>query len=238
MRVKLGQVFLKDKNILKKISSFIEKDKVIFEVGAGKGELTQFLLNAKKLYINEVDSKLISILNSKFSNLENVEVLSGSFLDIDIPKDVQIFTGNLPYYLQKRIILKCLEHDFESAFFLIQKDVAEKIINPPGGRHTTLFTIAVWRIATVEHLFDVSKNSFYPKPQVDGSFVKIKKKDPLFPEVFMNFIKTAFMHRRKKLIKSIPSEFRKEVLSFISENARSEELKIEDWKNLCLLMKQ
>lgn len=238
MKPKLGQVFLRDRNILKKIASYIEKNRVVFEIGAGSGELTEFLLDVKKLYINEVDKDLLDVLFKKFGNYSNLKIIEGDFLEVKVPDDVEVFTGNLPYYLQKKIIMKCLRYNFINSFFLIQKDVAERIINPPGGSHTGVFTLAVWRVADVKHIFNVKKHLFYPEPKVDGSFIKIEKRDEVFNEKFMEFIKKAFMHRRKKFIKSVPVELREKVLNFVPQGFRPQDLKLEHWKSICLLMKQ
>ncbi len=200
----LGQNFLKDKNICKKIIGLTKiKDENILEIGPGYGVLTDEILkhNPKKVILIEKDKLLTEILKEKYINRKNVTIINDDVLLINFNKlnNFKIIS-NLPYNISTKLILKVLinQKSFLELIVMIQKEVAEKFdyknkINKYNF-YSKLFSN--YRIC-----FDVSNNVFYPKPKINSSVVKfeikyinidIKKLD--------KFSKIIFNQKRKKIL--------------------------------------
>lgn len=256
---RLGQNFLIDGNILDKICDGIElgKDDEVIEIGPGIGTLTQSLAErARKVVAIEIDKKLIPILGDTLSNYDNVEVINGDVLKLDLNnlieekfqnKKVKL-AANLPYYITTPIIMKLLEDkvNLESIIVMVQKEVAERIQASPGTKAYGSLSIAVQYYSDPEIVTIVPKNVFIPRPNVDSAVIrlnvydepKVKVKDE---ELFFKVVKGAFAHRRKTLINSLSSfgigvnkDQIKEMLNIldIKENIRGEKLFIEELAKL------
>jgi len=238
---KLGQHFLRDKNILRKIirSAEINENDNILEIGAGDGALTAFLLmKARKVIACEIDSYLYEKLKTRFRFSENLILTKGDFLKIDFsflaPSDYpNKVVANIPYYLTTPLIFNLLlKHEIKDIYLTLQKEYAERLVAQPGSENYGAITININVLADPEIKFFISKNSFSPPPKVDSAFVFLKKKEePLipyekFPE-FSSFVRKAFSQRRKTLknalkdfISKIPEEFK---------GKRPEELSVADY---------
>jgi 16S rRNA (adenine1518-N6/adenine1519-N6)-dimethyltransferase len=255
----LGQNFLIDKNILKKIvsASEITKNTNVIEIGAGWGLLTYYLAQTMcNLIAIEIDTKLIPILNNVLYNFDNVKIINEDIMKIDFSniqnmfnvnkKDITII-GNLPYYIGTSIIVKILTQkmDFSQMIFMIQKEVAEKIVATPKSKNYGSLSILVNFYCDSEILFSVSPNSFIPKPDIYSSVIKIKKRpklefNVLNEEFFFKIVKVAFLHKRKTLINSLSAELfvdkkiLQECLNNLKykENVRAEEISINQFVEL------
>ena len=183
----LGQNFLIDETILKKIISVIEiKNKSILEVGPGPGNLTSYILknNPKKLFVIEKDKKLVKFLRKKFN--EKITVIHDDILEIDeknLHKERLIVFGNLPYNISTEILAKWilnLEKEnfwFNCLILMFQKEVADRIMSKfNSSEYGRLSILANWKL-NIEKICDIKPISFSPKPKVDSSLLFFKPKE-------------------------------------------------------------
>lgn len=255
----LGQNFLISEEVVNAIidSSNIEKEDLIIEIGPGLGTLTQYLLEkAGKVICIELDSKMINILEERFLLYDNLEIINQDVLKVDLKKiiseqktkgkikNVKV-VANLPYYITTPIIMKLLENklDIESITVMIQKEVADRLIEIPGEKQTGAITYTVYYYCDSEKIMEVPNNSFIPEPEVTSEVIKLKiRNKPVIivkdEKKFFNMIKCAFMQRRKTLLNSLTNTniFRskdqgQKILNAvdIDENIRPEKLTIEDF---------
>jgi len=222
----LGQNFLTDKNIIKKIVNLTKIDnKTIFEIGPGLGSLTQEILykNPDFFLGIEKDNKLFSNLLNNFSNFKNLKFINDDALCVDenkyIPngKKVVVF-GNLPYNISTQILIKWIRSVdwppwYEKLILMFQKEVGERIVaNKNEKNYGRLSIISNWRLNVTKN-FDVSKNCFFPRPKVDSmvltfepkkKFIKLKNSKNL-----EKITEIMFSSRRKMIKNSILKLFKK-----------------------------
>ena len=261
----LGQNFLVDEQAIRDIidGAEIDKDDLVIEIGPGLGTLTSFLLEkAKKVICIELDKKMIKILNDRFIAYNNIELINEDVLRIDLNqiikqekdnnniKNVKI-VANLPYYITTPIIMKLLEDklDIKSITVMIQKEVADRLIEIPSGKNTGAITYTIYYYCKGKKIREVENTSFIPMPEVTSEVINLKlREEPVVKvaseKVFFNIIKSSFMQRRKTLINALINtgvfkdkeegiEFLKQIN--LNENIRAENLKIEDFATLCNL---
>ncbi|MCJ7645966.1 16S rRNA (adenine(1518)-N(6)/adenine(1519)-N(6))-dimethyltransferase RsmA, partial [bacterium] len=255
-RKRWGQNFLVDHNIARKMVSSAElspKD-IVVEIGAGKGILTgKIASQVNKVIAIEIDKKLCNFLQEELKNYENVEIIEGDFLKLDISQflgsssksSVKVIS-NLPYYITSPIIMKLLNvKGWLEATFMLQKEVGERLIAGPGGRDYGALSILVQYHCHVEKQFNVSRNVFRPKPDVDSVVIKlellkrprVKVKDE---KLFFEIVHAAFSQRRKKLSNSISNVLKidKHLLEELLERLkispirRAETLSIEEFATI------
>lgn len=256
----LGQNFLINEEVVQKIvnSSQINKEDLVIEIGPGLGTLTKFLLEkAGKVICIELDSKMLKILEDRFSLYNNFEIINDDVLKVDLKniiekekkeiKNVKI-VANLPYYITTPIIMKLLEEELqlESITVMIQKEVADRLIAIPGQKNTGAITYSVYYYASSEDILEVPNSSFIPEPEVTSKVIKLNiRKEPIVTpkdkEKMFKIIKCAFMQKRKTLVNSLTNNkifINKEqginLLKHlnISENIRPEELTIEQFEKI------
>ena len=220
----LGQNFLIDNNVVEKIveNSNICKDDLVIEIGPGLGTLTKILLEkASKVICIELDKKMINILLDRFKLYDNFELLHNDILKVDlnsiIKKEKEIsniksvkVVANLPYYITTPIIMKLLEDelDLTSITVMVQKEVADRLIEIPGGKNTGAITYSVFYYARSESILEVPKNAFIPEPEVTSKVIKleIRKEPPVkvkSKKIMFKIIKSSFMQRRKTLLNAL-----------------------------------
>ena len=211
----LGQNFLIDQNILKKIVSLIKlKDKSILEIGPGTGNLTSYILknNPKKLIVVEKDKFLVNHLKKKFES--KLIIINDDILNINEKKlhdERLIVFGNLPYNISTEILAKWIinldnkNFWFDSLILMFQKEVADRILSKPNSSNYGRLTIlANWKL-DVEKICDIKPGSFFPKPKVDSSLLFFKPKKNFYH--FKNSknlekITRIFFNQRRKKIKT------------------------------------
>ncbi len=220
----LGQNFLIDDQVIKDIvdGAEIKSDDLVIEIGPGLGTLTVHLLEkAKKVICIELDKKMIKILNDRFIAYNNIELINADVLKLDLNeiigqekqnnniKNVKI-VANLPYYITTPIIMKLLESklDVESITVMIQKEVAERLIEIPGGKNTGAITYTIYYYCEGKKIREVDSTSFIPMPEVTSEVISLKlRKEPYVKvtseKVFFNIIKISFMQRRKNLLNDL-----------------------------------
>ncbi len=186
----LGQNFLIDKNIIRKIINLTPiKNRNIIEIGPGKGALTEEILKEepKSLNIIEKDFSLAKDLEQKFLKNKNVKVINNDILRINLEKSMKknsIIFGNLPYNISSQILIKVLKFDkwlpnFSDIVFMFQKEVGDKICgNFPSSNYGRLSIITNFRLKILKK-FTVSPNCFFPKPKVNSLVIHFKPKKML-----------------------------------------------------------
>ena len=258
----LGQNFLINEEVVKNIvgCSNIEKEDLVIEIGPGLGTLTKCLLEkAGKVICIELDTKMLQILEDRFSLYNNFELINNDVLKVDLKniikkekeegkiKNVKI-VANLPYYITTPIIMKLLEEELEleSITVMIQKEVADRLIATPGEKNTGAITYSVYYYADSEAIMEVPNSSFIPEPEVTSKVIKlnIRKEPAVKPkdkEKMFKIIKYAFMQKRKTLLNSLTNNgvFKNktqgtEILNSlgIKENVRPEELTLEQFEKI------
>lgn len=200
---KLGQHFLRDAGVLARIAAAACPSPVpyVLEIGPGRGALTAHLLPlCERLVAIEVDHDLIPMLRVRFPALEVIEadVLSVNLQDFRAP----VVVGNLPYYITSPIIERVLEIEgLQSAVFLIQREVAERLVAKHGKRDYGYLSAITQLIADVELLFTVPPGAFAPPPKVESAVIRLKPKPgrPADFEAVKRFLGICFQHKRKTL---------------------------------------
>lgn len=250
----LGQNFLIDGNIVRNIvkGANISKDDYVLEIGPGIGTLTEELaINAKKVVSVELDKKLLPILEYTLSKYDNVEIVNGDILKIDVKGLIDEKLGggpvkvvaNLPYYVTTPIIARLIEDDLniESITVMVQKEVADRMVAGPGNKQYGSLTVFVNFYSEPRILLTVPKTVFMPQPKVDSAVIRLNIKEnntDVDRKLFFKVVKAAFSQRRKTILNSLSNkdlgldkEKTKEILEKcnISPNERAENLKIEDF---------
>ncbi len=251
-RQALGQHFLKDKKALKKIVRIInpQPEDILIEIGPGKGALTFLLIpKAGKIFAIEKDTRLADLLKERApKNLQVLEddILKVSFKKLLSPRTECKLVGNLPYSISSPILFRAIEEQsvFSECYFLLQKEVAERICALPGSKAYAPLSIYFFNFFSTKLHFTLAPSAFYPPPKVHSAFISLKKRRaPLFhlsnDQEFLRFLKTAFRHRRKTLynnlvLASIPSSVIKEALKIceIEAHLRPEQIHLEQF--VCL----
>lgn len=257
----LGQNFLIDENVINTAieKSNINKEDLVIEIGPGLGTLTKYLLeSAGRVVCVELDKRMINILNERFFLYENFEVINADILKTDLNKIIKEakekynlrnakIVANLPYYITTPIIMQLLENkiDIECITVMIQKEVADRLAEIPGGKNTGAITYTVYYYGIAEKLLEVPNTSFVPEPSVTSEVIKINiRKEPAVKvnneEGFFKLIKISFLQRRKTLLNALSNNgiSSKEELTKmlkeleIDEKIRSEKLTIEEFANI------
>jgi 16S rRNA (adenine1518-N6/adenine1519-N6)-dimethyltransferase len=262
-RKRLGQNFLIDKNIVDKIVSvvFPKKEDIFLEIGAGFGALTiPIALMSKRVIAFEIDRKLYYILKEETRSLKNIEIVCQDFLKVnfhDFVKSKKIrIIGNLPYRISSLIIEKLIEAKeiSKDIFIMAQKEFADRLIALPKSKEYSSITLFVNYHFLIKKLFTVKKTCFWPEPQVDSVFLKLKPRSPSplikarNEKLLFDIIRSAFGKRRKTILNGLISSnyrvFKKEQLEFafketgISSKARAEHLNLEDFVKLTNIISQ
>ena len=210
----LGQNFLTDRNILEKIVNVTTiRDKVVFEVGPGTGNLTSFILKnkPKKLFVIEKDNDLAENLNVNFG--EQLTIINDDILNINenllFDDKVTVF-GNLPYNISTEILSKWIlnlkdNFWFDHLVLMFQKEVAERIIATFNkSTYGRLSILANWKL-DVEKICDIKPQSFSPRPKIDSSLLFFTPKKKFFkikdPKNLEKITRVFFSQRRKMLKK-------------------------------------
>ena len=218
----LGQNFLVDKNIIKKIvdvANVIEKDHVL-EIGPGTGNLTEIILekNPSKIYVIEKDNKLAEILKKKYENrivIINEDILK--FSEHLICDEKLIVFGNLPYNISTQILAKWIINNhkidwFKSLILMFQKEVADRIISEVNTKsYGRLSILSEWRLK-IEKIIDINPSCFLPRPKVQSTLLKFTPKNDYFifdnPKNLEKITRIFFSQRRKKIKHSMKQLFK------------------------------
>lgn len=250
----LGQNFLINPTVCPKMaeSAVANGETAILEIGPGIGVLTAELAKkAQKVVAIELDERLKPVLPETLADFDNVEVIFGDALKLNIAEIIkQHFDGhkvavcaNLPYYVTSPIIMMLLESKLpiSSITVMVQKEAADRICAKIGSRQSGAVTVAVGYYSNAKTLFNVSRGSFMPAPNVDSAVIRLDiLENPPFDvgdeKIFFKFIKSAFAQRRKTLINAVSSgcnyskdDVKQILLSIgLNENVRAEALSMSE----------
>ncbi len=210
---KFGQNFLQDKNIIKKIANVTEttKDDLIIEVGPGAGALTEELVQKSQVLAYEIDQELESNLLEKFKD-NSFSLILDDFLKRDVTKDLEAYKfnnlyviANLPYYITTPIINKIIDDKLpvQKMVLMVQKEVGERFSAKIGSKDYSSITVFLNYYFDIKREFIVSRNAFFPKPNVDSVIISFTKKENKLKvnneELFFKLIKDSFVQKRKTL---------------------------------------
>jgi 16S rRNA (adenine1518-N6/adenine1519-N6)-dimethyltransferase len=246
LKKSLGQHFLKDENVSRKIVSVLQQRPIaqLLEVGPGGGALTKYLLQIANTDFKavELDEEKIEYLIKIYPNL-NGRIIHQSFLDIEKPfKDKFTVIGNFPYNISTQILFKILEwrDDVECMIGMFQKEVAQRIAAKEGNKVYGVTSVLVQAFFEVEYLFDVNEKCFQPPPKVKSGVIRIvpkKEKLQMRSEKDLFFlVKTAFNQRRKTLRNASKNLFDAAVLEDELFGKRAEQLTVKQFADLTFKM--
>jgi 16S rRNA (adenine1518-N6/adenine1519-N6)-dimethyltransferase len=211
----LGQHFLKDQNIARKIVSNLITDGIdkVLEIGPGMGILTRYLLENKDhtTYVVEIDNESIEYLQTNFPKLKD-RIIAGNFLDLNLKEFSDrpfVVIGSFPYNISSQIFFKILENkdQIPQVVGMIQKEVAERIAAPPGSKTYGILSVLLQAFYDIKYLFTVSEHVFVPPPKVKSAVIRLKRNNTIAldcdEKLFFTVVKTAFNQRRKTMHNSL-----------------------------------
>ena len=215
MKKKFGQNFLKNANIVNNIVDSVipEGKSLVIEVGPGAGAMTRVLAD-KFTYVlaYEIDKDLKPVLEKLFSGKSNVSIIFDDFMKRDIINDIKkfdvdniYFMANLPYYITTPIITKVIDLniDIKNIVVMVQKEVADRFCAEVGTKNYGSLTVFLNYYYDIKRVCNVSRNNFYPVPNVDSAVVNMTLKksflDVKDPDVFFKLVRDSFQYKRKNL---------------------------------------
>ncbi len=210
---KLGQCFLKDKNIVKKAinAGNLNKNDIVLEIGLGKGILTKELAKiCKKVIVIELDKNNLEIFGEEIKKeYSNVEIIWNDALKVNLDKlNFNKIVANLPYQISSPITFKLLNCNFDIAILMYQEEFAKRMVANYNTKEYGRLTVSVQYRAFVEYICKVPPTAFYPKPKVNSAIIKLTKKEnpPINIdnwEFFNNFNRAIFQHKNKNIKKAL-----------------------------------
>ena len=211
----LGQNFLKDSNIVRKIveSAYITKDDLVIEIGPGEGVMSNLIIPLSKFTIlYEIDKRLDDVLKTRLSNYNNYEIIFNDFLKEDVKGRVSNYdyknmyvVANLPYYITTPIVEKFIDEDIlpDKMVLMVQKEVALRYSAKPNTKNYGSLTVILNYYYNIEKMFDVSRKVFVPEPNVDSAVICLTKKEDRLEikdiNFFKKFVRDSFRYKRKNL---------------------------------------
>ncbi len=250
----LGQHFLKDLNIARRIADTVDScpSLPILEVGAGMGVLTQFLVQKQReLKVVEIDYESVAYLLRAFPQLED-NIIEDDFLKMHLEQTFSgrpfVLTGNYPYNISSQIFFRMLEYKdlIPCCTGMIQKEVAERMAASPGNKTYGILSVLMQAWYNVEYLFTVDENVFNPPPKVKSAVIRMTRNDVTDlgcdAELFRRLVRTTFNQRRKTLrnsIKPLLADLGMEETSFLQSDTfskRPEQLSIQQFIELTNLI--
>lgn len=197
----LGQHFLQDKNILKKEAKIAKpRGKVVLEIGAGDGRLTEEILRFKPKFIFavEVDEKLVhEFYKNCCKDNDNIILMQGDFLELELPQ-FEVVVGNIPYYISSDIIFRLAESYFQRAVLVVQKEFAERMVATPGTKKYGRLSVTSQLAFDVKLVQKIPKHLFSPPPKVDSALILLKPaKHERLTQFQENVIRALFSHKNK-----------------------------------------
>jgi 16S rRNA (adenine1518-N6/adenine1519-N6)-dimethyltransferase len=245
----LGQHFLKDQNIARKIVKSLGCDNGcgnVLEIGPGMGVLTQYLLQLDiTLKTIEIDPESVIFLRKNYPDLEIIEA---DFLKIDLKKifDHQfMIIGNFPYNISSQILFRVLENrnNVNEVVGMIQKEVAERISSPPGTKVYGILSVLLKAFYDIEYLFSVPPQVFSPPPKVNSAVIRLKRNQTrelrCDEKQFFRVVKQAFQTRRKTLRNALKALNLPDIAAQSTlMDKRAEMLSVEDFVELTMLIQE
>jgi 16S rRNA (adenine1518-N6/adenine1519-N6)-dimethyltransferase len=244
----LGQHFLNDRNIARKIVDSLTWNnyRCVAEIGPGLGVLSEFLIQipGKETKFIEIDRLSVDYLIEKFPDIEH-RIISGDALKIDFKtlfSEPFAIIGNFPYNISSQLFFRILDSKDQvtETVCMIQKEVARRIASPPGSKEYGILSVLLQAWFEIEYLFTVPPQVFTPPPKVNSAVIRLKRNNiaklPCDEVLFKKVVKTSFNQRRKTLRNSL-----KNILLYLDTSEpvfqrRPEQLGVEEFINLTLLI--
>lgn len=215
-----GQHFLTNEHLAEQISGSMQRSSEydqVLEVGPGKGMLTKYLLNRDyRLVVVEADRDMVAYLEEHYPSLQE-QIVAGDFLKVNLASIMEGkpfgLIGNFPYNISSQIVFKMINHRdlIPEMVGMFQKEMAERIIAPPGNKTYGVISVLTQAYYEGELLFKVSRGSFNPPPKVESAVIRLSRKDHFQLEcderLFQTVVKQAFNQRRKMLRNTLKSFF-------------------------------
>jgi len=246
LKKSLGQHFLKDDNVCRKIVSALQAHSFerLLEVGPGGGALTRFLLELPGIDFRavEVDDEKVQYLGKTYPALEG-KLIHRSFLDIAPPfEGAFTVVGNFPYNISTEIVFKVIEwrSQVETMVGMFQKEVAQRLAAPSGNKVYGVTSVLTQAFFDVEYLFDVAQGAFNPPPKVMSGVIRMRPRaEPLAlasERKLFTLVKVAFNQRRKTLRNAVKPLFADTELQDELFNRRAEQLSVSEFAALTFRM--
>ena len=243
----LGQHFLKDENICKKIIAALHERPYtrLLEIGPGAGAITKYLLQEKNIDFKaiELDQEKVNYLLTTYPFLEN-KIIHGDFLEMKNPFGSSFtIVGNFPYNISSQILFKILEwkQHVECVVGMFQKEVAQRVASKEGNKIYGVTSVLVQAFFKVEYLFDVHEKCFQPPPKVKSGVIRLLPNTGVYSmrseKDFFYLVKTAFNQRRKMLRNAVKELFETSILSESLFDKRAEQLSVQQFAKLTFRMK-
>jgi 16S rRNA (adenine1518-N6/adenine1519-N6)-dimethyltransferase len=252
VRKSLGQHFLNDRRILERIADALELTgaETVLEIGPGRGSLSEVLVGrARRLVLIEYDRALAALLRERYASTPSVEVLESDVLTVDlgaVADGPYRLVGNVPYYITTPILFHALERPRpDRAVYLVQREVAERIVASPGSKEYGALSVNVQAVAKPKLLFRVAPGSFRPPPKVESAVIQLEPRTdpavaPDYEDAFRRFVLDAFGMRRKQMRRilrslwSVGAEEAEGILSRagVDADVRPETLSAEDFSRI------
>jgi len=239
----LGQHFLKDVNIARKIAATLTGSgyETVLEIGSGMGILTRCLFERgfADLQVIEIDNESVQYLKTSLPEFKNI--ITGDFLSLDIERifnnNIAII-GNFPYNISTQIFFKILKHRDKVVEIcgMLQKEVAERICASPGSKRYGILSVLLQAFYTTEYLFSVPPQVFSPAPKVTSGVIRLKRNNVealgCDESLFFRVVKASFNQRRKTLRNSLKSEFNLKADNYHEFHLRPEQLSVDQFVQL------
>jgi len=251
LKKSLGQHFLKDENISRKIVEALQQSlhdtgiNQLLEVGPGGGALTKYLMQLPGIDFKavELDAEKISYLEQNYPAIKD-KIIHQDFLNVNVPFNNEfIVVGNFPYNISTQIVFKVLDwkEHVPVMIGMFQQEVAQRIASKAGTKAYGILSVLVQAYYSVEYLFDVPPGCFTPPPKVMSGVIRLKVRNEKFEirnePAFFKLVKAAFNQRRKTLRNAVRTLFDETVLREDIFNKRAEQLAVEDFASLTYKMK-
>ena len=203
-RKKYGQNFLIDHNIVDLIVERVPEEKKVIEIGPGLGALTEEIMPYKAY---EIDNDLAEMLEKEFEG--RVEIVNQDFLEADDYQEAEVLVSNVPYYITTDILSKIF-HDpgkLEKIIIMVQKEVAEKLLGNCDKKDRGALNVLIDYYCDVRKVCNVSRNCYYPKPNVDSEVVELEFKNRKeLSSDFVKMVEACFKQRRKLALSNLKNE--------------------------------
>ncbi|MBQ7117564.1 MAG: 16S rRNA (adenine(1518)-N(6)/adenine(1519)-N(6))-dimethyltransferase RsmA [Clostridia bacterium] len=255
----LGQNFLINPTVCPRMAEMCGADENtgVIEVGAGVGVLTAELAKrAKKVVCIELDTRLLPVLDETLADFDNIEIINADIMKTDLKALIEekfqgmkvVVCANLPYYITSPVITLLLESKLpiEAVTVMIQREAADRLCTPVGSRDSGAITVCTNYYSVPETLFNVSRGSFMPAPNVDSTVIRLNiRKEPAVKvsdeRKFFKMVKAAFAQRRKTAVNSIasgmsiPKDTVAEAITAagLDVNVRAEKLSMQELADIC-----
>ena len=249
-RKRFGQHFLRDRAAVHKVIESINfhDSNAVLEIGPGQGALTMLLAErCRRLYLIEIDRDLAAALSERYAEDAVVSVHQGDALSFNYAQLANelggklLIVGNLPYNISTPLLVHLLVHleAIQEMTFMLQREVASRLTAEPGNSDYGRLTVNIVRFFTVEKLFEVGPEAFYPAPKVHSAFVRFRPRavplgPPVEPDLFSSVVRDAFAQRRKTLRNALKEyEAVSALIKLgIDPQLRAEQLSIEQFAEL------